>query len=156
VTYGPPAEMYREAARLLLLHDAQTSICQGGLEGLATETRSYDVDGFVRKRIITLGGRQKKYLQVAYDRGDLPILPSRHPLSRLYLEEAHRADHAGVDVMVMRSRSHVWITRVRQRACAVKRACFACKRRAKKLGSRRWRPSRITGWDRRRPSGQQR
>ncbi len=110
------------------------------MEGLVTETRTYDVKGFAEKRIVTLGGRQKKYLRVAYNRGVLPVIPARHPLSRLYLEEAHRMDHAGVDAMIMRSRSQVWITRVRQRACAVRRACFACKRRAKKLGEQKMAP----------------
>jgi hypothetical protein len=54
-TYGPPSE----AARLLLLQDAQAGIVQGGLEGLVTETN--DVEGFAEKWIIMLGGRQKKY-----------------------------------------------------------------------------------------------
>jgi hypothetical protein len=77
---------------------------------------------------------------VAYDRGDLPILLAHHPLSRLYLEEAHKLDHAGVDAMVMRSRSQVWITRVRPKAGTVKRACFTCKRTAKRLGEQRMAP----------------
>jgi hypothetical protein len=104
-THRPPAEQYREAARLCLLQDAQVSIRKEGLEGLTAKTRTYDVEGFTEKQIITLGGRQKKYLRVAYNKGVLPILPAHHPLSRLYLEEAHRMDHAGVDAMVMRSRS---------------------------------------------------
>jgi hypothetical protein len=95
--YGPPPEVCREVARLLLLQDAQVGISQGGLEGLATETSTHDLGGFAEKRIIMLGGRQKKYLRVAYDESELPVLPSWHPLSRLYLEEAHRTDHAGVD-----------------------------------------------------------
>jgi hypothetical protein len=109
-THSPLAEQYREAGRLCLLQDAQVSIGKEGLEGLTAETRTYDVEGFTEKKIITLGGWQKNYLRVAYDKGDLPILPARHPLSRLYLEEAHKMDHAGLDVMVMRSRSQVWIT----------------------------------------------
>jgi hypothetical protein len=123
-THSPPAEQYREAARLCLLRDAQASIEKGGLKGLTVETRAYSVEGFADKEILTLGGRQKNYLRVAYDRGDLPILPARHLLSRLYLEEAHKLDHAGVDAMVMRSRAQVWITRVRPKASAVKRACL--------------------------------
>ncbi len=106
-THGPPAEQYREAARLCLLQDAQVSIRKEGLEGLTAETWTYDVEGFTEKKIIMLGGRQKKYLRVAYDKGVLPILPARHPLSRLYLKEAHRTNHAGVDAMGMRSRSQV-------------------------------------------------
>jgi hypothetical protein len=139
-TYGPPAEQYREAARLCLLRDAQASIRKDGLEGLMAETRTYNVKGFMEKQIITLGGLQKKYLRVAYDRGVLPILPTRHPLSRLYLGKAHRMDHAGVDAMVMRSRSQVWITRARPRGGAVKKACFTCKRRAKRLGEQKMAP----------------
>jgi hypothetical protein len=79
------------------------------LKGLTAETQTYSVEGFADREILTLGGRQKNYLRVAYDRGDLPILPARHLLSRLYLEEAHKLDHAGIDAMVMRSRSQVWI-----------------------------------------------
>jgi hypothetical protein len=44
-----------------------------------------------------------------------------HLLSRLYLEEAHRTDHAGVDAMVIRSRSQVWIKQVRPKAKAVRK-----------------------------------
>jgi hypothetical protein len=98
------------------------------LDGLTAETQTYGMEGFLEKKILTLGGRQKNYLRVAYDKGDLPILPALHPLSRLYLEEAHKMDHAGLDAMVMRSRSQVW------KAGAVKRACFTCKRSAKRLG----------------------
>ena len=100
----------------------EASISKGGLEVLAAETRTSSVEGFSEKKIITLGGRQKNYLSVTYDRGDLPITPAHHPLSRLYLEEAHKVDHAGVNAMVMRSRSQVWITRVRPKAGIVKRA----------------------------------
>jgi hypothetical protein len=115
-THSPPAEQYREAARLCLLRDAQASIGKGGLKGLTSETQTYNVEEFAEKEILTLGGRQKNYFRVAYDRGDLPILPARHLLSRLYLEEAHKLDHAGIDAMVMRSRSQVWITRVHPKA----------------------------------------
>ncbi len=47
--YVPPPEACRTAARLLLLQDAQTGISEGGLEGLATETRKIDQGGS-RKR----------------------------------------------------------------------------------------------------------
>ncbi|MFN9908938.1 MAG: hypothetical protein ACK56F_22915, partial [bacterium] len=110
---------------------AQASIEKNRLKGLIVEGRAYSVEGFADKEILTLGGRQKNYLRVAYDR-DLPVLPARHLLSRLYLEEAHRTDHAGVDAMVMRSRAQVWITQVRPKAKAVKNACFACKRSARR------------------------
>jgi hypothetical protein len=52
------------------------------------ETRMYDVEGFAEKKIITLGGRQKNYLRVNYQRspahlaGSPPlvqIIPGRDP-----------------------------------------------------------------------------
>ncbi len=79
--------------------------------GLAIENRKYDLGGFA------VDGQQKIFLRVAYDKSVLPVLPLRHLLARLYLEEAHKIDHAGVDVMIMRSQSHVWIMRVRQENC---------------------------------------
>jgi hypothetical protein len=48
-THSPPAEQYREAARLCLLRDAQVSIGKGGLKGLAVETQTYSVDGFAER-----------------------------------------------------------------------------------------------------------
>jgi len=42
-------------------------------------------------------------------------------------------DHMGVDAMVL-------IMRACLRACAVKRACFMCKRRAKKLDEQKMAP----------------
>lgn len=47
-----------------------------------------------------------------------------------YIQKVQRADHAVVDAMIMRSHSHVWITRASHRAIAVK-----SRRQAKKLGS---------------------
>ncbi len=87
VTHGPPAEQYREAARLCLLRDAQASIEKSKLKGLAIENRTYNVGDFADKEILTLGGRQKNYLRVAYDRGDLPILPAHHLLGRSTLQK---------------------------------------------------------------------
>ncbi len=64
-------------------------------------------DGFPERVIIMVGGRQRKHLKVAYDQAELPVLPPDHELARLYLQEAHERDHAGVDAMIMRSRSQV-------------------------------------------------
>jgi hypothetical protein len=82
-TYGPPAEQYREAARLCLLRDAQAGIEKSGLKGLAVEDRTYSVEGFADKEILTLGGRQKNYLRIAYDRGDLPPTGAPPPVQTI-------------------------------------------------------------------------
>ncbi len=121
----------------LLIQDAQASLVEKQLESLMVERKLQAEDGFPERVIITVGGRQQKHLKVAYDQVELPVLPPDHELARLYLQEAHERDHAGVDAMIMRSRSQVWITRVRPKAQAIKKACFTCRRRAKELGSQR-------------------
>jgi hypothetical protein len=138
--FGPPAEKYRTAARHFLLQDAQTGLIKKRLESLMVENKPHREEGFPERMIITVGGRQKKHLRVAYEKDELPVLPPDHELARLYLQEAHKRDHAGVDAMIMRSPSHVWITRIRPKAMAVKGACFTCKRRAKELGSQKKAP----------------
>ena len=54
VTHSPPAEQYREAARLCLLRDAQASIEKNRLKGLKVESRTYSVEGFADREIRTL------------------------------------------------------------------------------------------------------
>ncbi len=62
------------------------------------------------------------------------MLPEAHPLSRLYLVDSHARDHGGVDSMVMRSRSSVWIMAARRLAKQVRDRCFTCRYLAKKCG----------------------
>jgi hypothetical protein len=138
--FGPPAEKYRRAARHFLLQDAQTGLIEKQLESLMVENKPHREEGFPERMIITVGGRQKKNLRVEYDQDELPVLPPDHELAWLYLREAHQRDHVGVDAMIMRSQSHVWITRIRPKARAVKKACFTCKTRAKELGSQKMAP----------------
>jgi hypothetical protein len=58
-THIPPAEQYREEARLCLLQNAQASIGKGGLEGVTAETQTYGVEGFAEKKILTLGAGRR-------------------------------------------------------------------------------------------------
>jgi hypothetical protein len=138
--YGTLAEKYRTAARQFLIQDAQAGLIEKQLESLMVEKKPQREEGFPERIIIMVGGRQQKHVKVAYDQEELPVLPPDHELARLYLQEAHERDHAGVGAMIMRSRSQVWITRVRSKAQAVKRACFTCRRRAKELGSQQMAP----------------
>jgi hypothetical protein len=106
--YGLPAEKYRTAARQFLLQDAQAGLVEKQFESLMVEKKPQREEGFPERMIIMIGGRQKKHLKVAYDQKELLVLPPDHDLAQLYLQEAHERDHAGVDAMIMRSRSQVW------------------------------------------------
>jgi hypothetical protein len=105
-------------ARKFLLQDAQAGLVEKQLESLMVEKKPQKKEGFPERMIVMVEGSQKKHLRVAYDQDELPVLPPDHELARLYLQEAHKLDHAGVDAMIMKS----W-------------------------GTRRWPPFLPTGWD---------
>jgi hypothetical protein len=138
--YGPPAEKYRTAARQFLLQDAQAGLDEKQMESLMVEKKIQAEEDFPKRAIIMVEGRQKKHLWIAHNLDELRVLPPDHELGRLYLQEAHELDHAGVDAMIMRSRSCVWIIRIRPKAQAVKNACFTCRRRTKELGIQKMAP----------------
>jgi hypothetical protein len=83
--------------------------------------------------------RAKKFLRVAYDGAEfIPLLPNNHPLSWLYLEEAHRTDHGWTDAMVMRNHAQVWIVRARKLAKRLKKNCFTWKELPRRGRYRKW------------------
>ncbi len=45
------------------------------------------------RKISIVSGTAKKFLKVVYHEGPCPCFPAVIPLSRLYLEEAHRKDY---------------------------------------------------------------
>jgi hypothetical protein len=87
--FGPLAEKYRTVAQHFLLQEAKANLIEKQLESLMVETKSYKEEGFPERMIITVGGRQKKHLRIAYDQDVLPVLPSYHELAWLYLQEAY-------------------------------------------------------------------
>jgi hypothetical protein len=128
---GPPPRCYLEAALDYLVEDAQRNMNMEGMASLEAEEIIREHEVGPPRRIKVVMARGEKYLRVAYDAEALPILPHNHPLSRLFLEEAHAADHGGVESMTMRSRAHAWIVKAKKLAKSIKRGCFTCRRRAK-------------------------
>ena len=59
------------------------------------------------------------------------MLPAKHPLSRLYIREAHEIDHGGINSAVMRSRSKVWVMSGARMAKQVIADCYQCRLRWK-------------------------
>jgi hypothetical protein len=83
--------------------------------------------------MVVVSGRLGESLKIVYDKAELPLLETKHPLSKLILQEAHETDHSGVDRTVMWSRNVAWVVRAKRLAKTVKNNCFECKRRAKEL-----------------------
>jgi hypothetical protein len=132
--FRAPASKYRQAAREYLIEEAQKELKPAEMESLMTDKIICRTGIFAARTIRIVGGRMKKHLKIAYDQAQLPVLPTWHTLARLYLQEAHCVDHAGLDAMVMRSKSHVWIIAARRLAKVIKNNCFFCKRLFKVTG----------------------
>jgi hypothetical protein len=106
---SPPNPDVMEASELFLIQKAQEDISTDHIQSLLPEIVTVqDKFGFER-RIILLGGRVKAKYRIGYDKDGVPVLPSKCHLSDLYLQQAHKVDHGGVNSMVMRTRSRVWI-----------------------------------------------
>jgi hypothetical protein len=128
---GPPPKCYLEAALDYLVEEAQRNMSLEGMASLEAEEVVREHEVGPPRRIKVVMARGEKYLRVAYDAEALPILPYNHPLSRLLLQEAHAADHGGIESMTMRSRAHAWVVKAKKLAKSIKRGCFVCRRRAK-------------------------
>jgi len=122
-----PPRQYLEVALYFLLEDAQRNMTMDGTPGLGTEEIVKENGLFPPCRLRVVAGRAKKFLRIAYDAEFVPLLPHSHPLSRLYLKEAHKTDHGGTDAMVMRIQAQVWVVRTRKLAKWVKRS-FTCRK----------------------------
>jgi hypothetical protein len=132
--FRAPASKYQQAAREYLIEEAQKDLRPAETESLMTDKIICKTGIFAARTIRIVGGRMKKHLRIAYDQIQLPVLPTWHTLARLYLEEAHCIDHAGLDAMVMRSKSHVWVIAARRLAKVIRNNCFFCKRLFKVTG----------------------
>jgi hypothetical protein len=115
-----------EAAELLI-QKALEDISVDHIPSLLPEVIAVrDKLGFERK-IILVGGRVKAKYRIGYDKDGIPVLPSKCHLSDMYLQQAHEVDHGGVNSMVMRTRSQVWIIQGAKVAQQIKNSCYKCR-----------------------------
>jgi hypothetical protein len=123
----PPEPDAVEAAELYLIEEAQRYVDVKKIQPMLTEIFVMtDKLGFER-RIILVGGRVKAKYRIGYDRDGIPVLPSKCSLSDLYMLRAHEVDHGGINTMVMRTRSSVWIMQGAKVACKIKNRCYRCR-----------------------------
>jgi hypothetical protein len=116
----PPEPDAVEAAELYLIEEAQRYVDVKKIQPMLPEIFVMtDKLGFER-RIILVGGRVKAKYRIGYDRDGIPVLPSKCRLSDLYMLQAHEVDHGGINTMVMRTRSRVWIMQGAKVACKIK------------------------------------
>ena len=111
-----PRSSFRNAAKVLTPEDtnkaerfwileAQTSIQNdlknGKFKRLGPKHR--------RDGVIVVGARAERWLEMSYNHHEVPLLPYKHDLSRLYSKHIHEEGHHGVSTTVSKIRSRFWI-----------------------------------------------
>jgi len=93
---------YLESAKHILIEGAQEGLKERNMASLLPEKVPYiDVLG-IERTVVIVGVRLKDHYCIGYDQKGLLILPAKHLLSYLYLQEAHEVSQGGVNSMVMR------------------------------------------------------
>ena len=84
-----------ETAERYLIASAQEKLELKELEPLLPEVTKVSGVGDVKFNLLLVGGRSKVRYRIGYEADGVPVLPAKHPLSRLYIREAHEIDHGG-------------------------------------------------------------
>ena len=74
-----------EVAERYLIASAQEKLELKELESLLPEVTQVSGVGDVKFDLLLVGGRSKVIYRIGYDADGVPVLPAKHPLSRLYI-----------------------------------------------------------------------
>ena len=74
-----------EVAERYLIDSAQEKLELKELESLLPEVTQVSGVGDVKFDLLLVGGRSKVIYRIGYDADGVPVLPAKHPLSRLYI-----------------------------------------------------------------------
>ena len=73
-----------------------------------------------------------KRLTYGVGKGSLPmIIPCNCPFAKLYCNDIHNEDHAGVDTTIVKVRARLWIPKIRRLVKDIKNKCVICRYLAK-------------------------
>ena len=82
--------------------------------------------------VIVVGGRTEKWMEMSYNKSEVPLLPYKHDFSRLYSKHIHQLGHHGVSTTTSKVRTRFWIVGLHKMAKSIKYNCVTCKKLDKK------------------------
>ncbi|XP_043198573.1 uncharacterized protein LOC122368576 isoform X1 [Amphibalanus amphitrite] len=122
-----------EAAERYWVKEAQKMLHEDLSGGKFRRLRpTYNKDG-----IIMVGARAEEWLEISYNRQQLPLLPFQHRLSRLYVEYTHQQGHLGTSATTAKVRERFWIISLQRISKAVRYGCVICRKLDKKFEAQR-------------------
>ena len=87
-------------------------------------TPRIDDNGF-----FVIGGRTERWVNISYNKAELPILPKVHRLSLLYARNVHQLCHLGVDADIAKIRSVFWIIGLQAIVKSIRNQCVTCRKK---------------------------
>ncbi|XP_071965636.1 uncharacterized protein [Antedon mediterranea] len=78
--------------------------------------------------IVVVGERIKNHVHFSYNNKLVPLLPTDHMFSKLYLEKVHKLSHSRVSATMAKVREKYWIIRLRRIVSSVRNKCIGCRR----------------------------
>ena len=85
--------------------------------------------------VFVIGGRTERWVEISYNKGELPILPKDHRFSYLYSLYMHNRTHLGVDADVSKIRATFWIIGLTRIVSRIRNKCVTCRKKYAKLHS---------------------
>ena len=92
------------------------------------------------KGIIQLSSRAMKGFKLTYNKDRFPILMSKDPLAKLWMQEVHCEEHSGITKTLAKSRRKFWIVRGRRLAEKVRKSCYECRLLDKQMAEQQMSP----------------
>ena len=79
--------------------------------------------------IFVICGRAQRWVEISYNKQELPILPKNHRLSLLYARYIHNAAHLGIDADIAKIRAHYWILGLSNIVKSIRNNCIPCRKK---------------------------
>ena len=82
--------------------------------------------------VIVVGERISKWLKENWNQESFVLMPSSHPVTKLYISSLHKRDHAGIETTLAKLQRKFWVPGARKIIKAIKEKCVVCRMLAKK------------------------
>lgn len=82
--------------------------------------------------VIVVGERISKWLKENWNQESFVLIPSSHPVTKLYISSLHKRDHAGIETTLAKLQRKFWVPGARKVIRTIKENCVLCRKLAKK------------------------
>lgn len=82
--------------------------------------------------VIVVGERISKWLKENWNQENFILIPSSHPVTKLYIRGLHNRDHAGIETTLAKLQRKFWVPGARKVIQTIKEKCIVCRRLEKR------------------------